>query len=145
MAADFLPSERELTRSEEEEKLLRDIREEKERLWLEIQVGKWFKSGAITWSSDAVSCFQDLRRQIIDIDNELAALDEANDEWVLNMECLSSDGRASIIEMYELCLYRLCSPGRYVLRRISKEPLEQAAISSTPVPKKWDLWFSYTI
>jgi len=28
----------------------------------------------------AVSCFQDLRRQIIDIDNELAALDEANDE-----------------------------------------------------------------
>jgi len=40
MAADFLPSERELTRSEEEEKLLRDIREEKERLWLEIQVGK---------------------------------------------------------------------------------------------------------
>ena len=40
MAADFLHSERELTRSEEEEKLLRDIREEKERLWLEIQVGK---------------------------------------------------------------------------------------------------------
>ena len=38
MAADYLPSERELSRSEEEEKLLRDIREEKERLWLEIQV-----------------------------------------------------------------------------------------------------------
>ena len=52
MAADFLPSERELTRSEEEEKLLRDIREEKERLWLEIQVGKRFKSVAITWSSE---------------------------------------------------------------------------------------------
>jgi len=30
----------------------------------------------------AVSCFQDLRRQIIDIDNELAALDEANDEEI---------------------------------------------------------------
>ena len=38
MATDYLPNERELSRSEEEEKLLRDIREEKERLWLEIQV-----------------------------------------------------------------------------------------------------------
>ena len=27
-----------------------------------------------------IACFQELRRQIIDIDNELAALDEANDE-----------------------------------------------------------------
>lgn len=35
----LLPSERaELARSEEEETLLRDIREEKERLWVEIQV-----------------------------------------------------------------------------------------------------------
>ena len=34
-----LPSERaELARSEEEETLLREIREEKERLWVEIQV-----------------------------------------------------------------------------------------------------------
>ena len=33
-----LPTERDLARSEEEEKLLRDIREEKERLWLDIQV-----------------------------------------------------------------------------------------------------------
>lgn len=34
-----LPSERaELARSEEEEALLRDIRDEKERLWVEIQV-----------------------------------------------------------------------------------------------------------
>lgn len=32
------PSERELTRSEEEEKLLRNIREEKERLWMDISV-----------------------------------------------------------------------------------------------------------
>lgn len=48
-----------LTRSAEEEKLLKDIRDEKEKLWLEIQ---------------------ELRRQVIDIDNELAALDEANDE-----------------------------------------------------------------
>ncbi|KAL5474050.1 hypothetical protein EMCRGX_G028623 [Ephydatia muelleri] len=48
-----------VSRSEEEEKLLKEIREEKERLWLEIQ---------------------ELRRQIIDVDNELAALDESNDE-----------------------------------------------------------------
>lgn len=32
--------ERDLARSEEEEKLLKKIREEKERLWCEIQVGK---------------------------------------------------------------------------------------------------------
>ena len=32
------PTERELTRSEEEEQLLREIREEKERLWVEISV-----------------------------------------------------------------------------------------------------------
>jgi hypothetical protein len=57
----FLPPERDLARSEEEEKLLKKIREEKERLWCEIQ---------------------DLRRQIIDIDNELGALDEANDEEI---------------------------------------------------------------
>ncbi|CAI8014120.1 hypothetical protein GBAR_LOCUS8856 [Geodia barretti] len=57
----FVPGERDLARSEEEEKLLKKIREEKERLWCEIQ---------------------ELRRQIIDIDNELCALDEANDEEV---------------------------------------------------------------
>ena len=34
----FLPPERDLARSEEEEKLLKKIREEKERLWCEIQV-----------------------------------------------------------------------------------------------------------
>lgn len=62
MSADHsFSSERDLARSEEEEKLLKDIREEKDRLWLEIQ---------------------ELRRQIIDIDNELAALDEANDEEI---------------------------------------------------------------
>ena len=40
MAADVAsyPTERELTRSEEEERLLREIREEKERLWVEISV-----------------------------------------------------------------------------------------------------------
>lgn len=32
--------ERDLARSEEEEKLLKKIREEKERLWCEIQVSK---------------------------------------------------------------------------------------------------------
>ena len=32
------PKERELSRSEEEERLLREIREEKERLWVEISV-----------------------------------------------------------------------------------------------------------
>lgn len=34
----FTPQERDLARSEEEEKLLKKIREEKERLWCEIQV-----------------------------------------------------------------------------------------------------------
>ena len=34
----FVPPERDLARSEEEEKLLKQIREEKERLWCEIQV-----------------------------------------------------------------------------------------------------------
>ena len=34
----FIPQERDLARSEEEEKLLKKIREEKERLWCEIQV-----------------------------------------------------------------------------------------------------------
>ena len=34
------PKERELSRSEEEERLLREIREEKERLWVEISV-RW--------------------------------------------------------------------------------------------------------
>ena len=34
----FVPGERDLARSEEEEKLLKKIREEKERLWCEIQV-----------------------------------------------------------------------------------------------------------
>ena len=34
----FLQAERDLARSEEEEKLLKQIREEKERLWCEIQV-----------------------------------------------------------------------------------------------------------
>lgn len=40
MATDVVsyPSERELTRSEQEERLLREIREEKERLWVEISV-----------------------------------------------------------------------------------------------------------
>ena len=40
MAVDvaFQPSERELSRSEEEESLLRGIREQKEKLWCEIQV-----------------------------------------------------------------------------------------------------------
>ena len=37
-APGFVPSERDLARSEEEEKLLKKIREEKERLWCEIQV-----------------------------------------------------------------------------------------------------------
>ena len=37
-APGFAPSERDLARSEEEEKLLKKIREEKERLWCEIQV-----------------------------------------------------------------------------------------------------------
>ena len=42
MSADHsFSSERDLARSEEEEKLLKDIREEKDRLWLEIQV-KYF-------------------------------------------------------------------------------------------------------
>lgn len=36
---EFAPQERDLARSEEEEKLLKKIREEKERLWCEIQVG----------------------------------------------------------------------------------------------------------
>ena len=34
----FAPPERDLARSAEEEKLLKKIREEKERLWVEIQV-----------------------------------------------------------------------------------------------------------
>ena len=34
----YQPSERELMRSEEEEALLRELRKEKEKLWLEIQV-----------------------------------------------------------------------------------------------------------
>ena len=34
------PQEHDLTRSEEEEKLLKKIREEKERLWVEIQVSE---------------------------------------------------------------------------------------------------------
>ena len=34
----FVPAERDLARSEEEEKLLRHIREEKEQLWYQIQV-----------------------------------------------------------------------------------------------------------
>lgn len=39
MATDVvIPSERELSRSEEEEALLRKIRQEKEQLWYEIQV-----------------------------------------------------------------------------------------------------------
>ncbi len=38
--AGFAPAERDLARSEEEEKLLKQIREEKERLWCEIQVSK---------------------------------------------------------------------------------------------------------
>ena len=44
----YIPSER-VTRSEEEEKLLRDIREEKERLWLEIQVRDSVVSEAIPY------------------------------------------------------------------------------------------------
>ena len=41
MAADHsFSSDRDLARSEEEEKLLKDIREEKDTLWLEIQVKK---------------------------------------------------------------------------------------------------------
>ena len=92
MAADYLPSERELSRSEEEEKLLRDIREEKERLWLEIQVCRRLRlayseplagfviQGTCSNNHCTDCLFQELRRQIIDIDNELAALDEANDE-----------------------------------------------------------------
>ena len=39
-APGFVPGERDLARSEEEEKLLKKIREEKERLWCEIQVGR---------------------------------------------------------------------------------------------------------
>ena len=40
VAAAFMPQERDLARSEEEEKLLKQIREEKERLWCEIQVSQ---------------------------------------------------------------------------------------------------------
>ena len=79
MASDiigFQPSERELSRSEEEEALLRKIREEKEQLWFEIQV-------TIYCSKQLFNTLQDLRRQIIDIDNDLAALDEANDELAI--------------------------------------------------------------
>ena len=36
--ASYQPSE--ITRSEEEEKLLKEIREQKESLWYDIQVGK---------------------------------------------------------------------------------------------------------
>ena len=74
-----MAAEHGLARSAEEEKILRDIREEKEKLWIEIQV--WtplenlYKSTSIK-----ITLLQELRRQIIDIDNELAALDEANDE-----------------------------------------------------------------
>lgn len=38
----FSPPERDLARSEEEEKLLKQIREEKDRLWFEIQVNEKF-------------------------------------------------------------------------------------------------------
>jgi hypothetical protein len=69
----FQPSEKELSRSEEEEALLRKIRLEKEQLWFEIQV-------IYTLIRRIMIACKDLRRQIIDIDNDLAALDEANDE-----------------------------------------------------------------
>ena len=74
-----MAAEHGLARSAEEEKILRDIREEKEKLWIEIQV--WTPLENLYKSTFVkITLLQELRRQIIDIDNELAALDEANDE-----------------------------------------------------------------
>ena len=56
----FVPAERDLARSEEEEKLLRHIREEKEQLWYEIQVSHRTVLigvfGSYTVTNGAVEC-----------------------------------------------------------------------------------------